>query len=91
MDNGSKELEMAEKATEDMINTGDVIKGELASNRDKINSVHGTIFSFMDLTEASSRVVRSMGKREVRQRMIVCFLISLLLVATVVMIYFFAA
>lgn len=64
------------------------ITNELARNREKIESSRDKVREFTGMTDTARRLINSMSRREVQQKMIMAFIAVVLLAAIGIVIYF---
>jgi len=64
------------------------ISSELGRNREKIESAHSKVKEVGALTNTARRIVHSMGKREIQQRVIMYGVALVILVAIGVVVYY---
>lgn len=86
----SKQNETLDRARRVMAETEDValeITSELGRNREKIASSHQRVRDVSGLTNQARRIVQSMSRREVQQKLMMYLVATLLVIAVIVIIY----
>mmetsp|Transcript_37075 Transcript_37075/g.43132 ORF Transcript_37075/g.43132 Transcript_37075/m.43132 type:complete len:229 (-) Transcript_37075:61-747(-) len=63
------------------------ITSELSRNREKIESAHGRVRDVSGLTNQARRIVQSMSRREVQQKLIMYFFAFMMVVVVIVILY----
>lgn len=64
------------------------ITTELGRNREKIESSHGKVREFIGMTDQARRILHSMNRREVQQKLILVFIAIILIIAISVTAYY---
>jgi len=86
----SKQNETLDRAQRVMAETEDValeITSELGRNREKISSSHQRVRDVSGLTNQARRIVQSMSRREVQQKLMMYLVAALLVIAVIVILY----
>lgn len=85
-----KQNETLERAQRVMVETEEVameITTELGRNREKIATAHQRVRDVSGLTNQARRIVQSMSKREVQQKLLMYLVAALLVIAVIVILY----
>jgi hypothetical protein len=64
------------------------ITSELGRNREKIESSHGKVREFIGMTDSARRLLQSMNRREIQQKMTLGFIAIILIIAIVITAYY---
>jgi vesicle transport through interaction with t-SNAREs protein 1 len=85
-----KQNQTLENAQRILVETEEVameITTELGRNREKIASAHQRVRDVSGLTNQARRIVQSMSKREVQQKLLMYLVAALLVIAVIVILY----
>lgn len=88
LQHGSDRIRHAIGVVHDTEATALEISDELARNRDKIEAVHARVHSVSDLADNARRLIHTMTKTEVQQKMIMAFVVLVLIVVMALVIYY---